>query len=61
MDLLLKNIKLFKDSKFYSNEELEFGNKIIITLFDGLYTIKDINIGDKKNNIHFIRIIKKKI
>ena len=56
----MKNVKLIKDSKFYSTEELEFANKIIIIIFDGLYIIKDINIGDKKNNTHFITIIKKK-
>ena len=49
-ELLLRNKKLFNDiiiNFIYSNEKLEFENTNIITEFNGLYEIKDINIKDK--------------
>ena len=50
-ELLLRNKKLFNDSIInfvYSNENLEFENKNIITEFNHLYDPKDIDILDKK-------------
>ena len=50
-ELLLRNKKLFNNSIIefvYSNENLEFENKNIITEFYRLYEIKNIDIGDKK-------------
>ena len=49
-ELLLKNKKLFNDSIInfvYSNEKLEFENTNIITEFNKLYTIENINLKDK--------------
>ena len=50
-ELLLRNKKLFNNSIIdfvYSNENLEFENKNIITEFYRLYEIKHIDVGDKK-------------
>ena len=50
-DLLLKNKKLFNDSIIsfiYANEDLEFENKDIITIFNNEYEIENIKIEDKE-------------
>ena len=50
-ELLLKNKKLFNDSIInfiYANEDLEFENKDIITIFNNEYEIENIKIEDKE-------------
>ena len=50
-ELLLKNKKLFNNSIIdfiYSNENLEFENKNIISEFYRLYEIKNIDVGEQK-------------
>ena len=50
-ELLLKNKKLFNDSIInfiYTNEDLEFENKDIITIFNNEYDIENIKIEDKE-------------
>jgi hypothetical protein len=50
-EILLKNKKLFNDSIInfiYTNEDLEFENKDIITIFNNEYEIENINIEDKE-------------
>ena len=50
-ELLLRNKKLFNNSIIdfvYANENLEFENKNIITIFNDKYEIEKINIDDKK-------------
>ena len=50
-ELLLKNKKLFNDSIInfiYANEDLEFENKDIITIFNNEYDIENIKIEDKE-------------
>ena len=50
-ELLLRNKKLFNDSIInfvYLNENLKFENKSLITEFNRLYGVNNINIGDKK-------------
>ena len=62
-ELLLRNKKLFNESIInfvYSNEKLEFENKNIITEFNRLYEIKDINIEDKKILYQFYQKNKEK-